>query len=54
MAKVEDVLLGLLTWIEENGYSTVSALRQVYLEMPQGYAEGVPCKLELQVPVQRT
>ncbi len=49
--KVEDALLGLLTWVEENGYSTVGAVRQVYLEMPEGYGEGVPCKLELQVPV---
>ncbi len=49
--KVEDAIVGLLTWIEENGYSTVGALRQVYLEMPQGYAEGVPCVIELQVPV---
>ena len=51
--KVEEATLGLLTWVEHNGYSTVGALRQVYLEMPQGYAEGVPCKLELQIPVQR-
>jgi DNA-binding transcriptional MerR regulator len=50
--KVEDAILSLLTWVEENGYSTVGALRQVYLEMPQGYAEGVPCLIELQVPVQ--
>jgi DNA-binding transcriptional MerR regulator/effector-binding domain-containing protein len=50
--KVEDALLGLLTWVEENGYSTAGAVRQVYLEMPQGYAEGVPCLIELQVPVQ--
>lgn len=49
--KVEDALLGLLTWVEENGYSTVGAVRQVYLEIPEGYAEGVPCVIELQVPV---
>ncbi len=50
--KVEDAVLGLLTWVEENGYSTAGALRQVYLEMPQGYDEGVPCVIEIQVPVQ--
>jgi DNA-binding transcriptional MerR regulator/effector-binding domain-containing protein len=49
--KVEDALLGLLTWVEENGYSIVGAVRQVYLEMPEGYGEGVPCVIELQVPV---
>jgi DNA-binding transcriptional MerR regulator len=52
--KVEDALLGLLTWVEENGYSTVGAVRQVYIEMPQGYSEGVPCVIELQVPVKRS
>ena len=50
--KTEDAFLGLLTWVEQNGYTTVGALRQVYLEMPEGYAEGVPCKLELQIPIQ--
>jgi DNA-binding transcriptional MerR regulator len=49
--KVEDALFGLLTWVEENGYSTAGAVRQVYLEMPQGYGEGMPCVIELQVPV---
>ncbi len=49
--KVEEALVGLLTWVEENGYSTVGPLRQVYLEMSQGYGEGVPCVIELQVPV---
>ena len=51
--KTEDAFLGLLTWVEQHGYSIVGALRQVYLEMPEGYGEGVPCKLELQIPVQR-
>ena len=50
--KVEEATLGLLTWVEQNGYTTVGSLRQVYLEMPEGYGEGVPCKLELQIPVQ--
>jgi DNA-binding transcriptional MerR regulator len=49
--KVEEALVGLLTWVEEHGYTTVGAVRQVYLEMPEGYSEGVPCVLELQVPV---
>jgi DNA-binding transcriptional MerR regulator len=50
--KVEEALVGLLAWVEEHGYSTVGAVRQVYLEMPEGYSEGVPCVIELQIPVQ--
>jgi DNA-binding transcriptional MerR regulator/effector-binding domain-containing protein len=49
--KLEDALVGLLSWVEEHGYNTVGAVRQVYLEMPEGYGEGVPCVIELQVPV---
>jgi DNA-binding transcriptional MerR regulator len=51
--KVDEFLVGLLTWVEEHGYSTIGAVRQVYLELPEGFADGVPCVFELQVPVQR-
>jgi DNA-binding transcriptional MerR regulator len=50
--KIEDALLGLLAWVEENGYTTVGAVRQIYLEKPEGFTEGMPCALEFQVPVQ--
>jgi DNA-binding transcriptional MerR regulator len=51
--KVDEVLVALLAWVEQHGYRTVGAVRQVCLEMPEGYAEGFPCVFELQVPVQR-
>jgi effector-binding domain-containing protein len=51
--KVDEVLVALLAWVEQHGYSTVGAVRQVFLELPEGFADGVPCVFELQVPVQR-